>query len=78
MASSNQSQHNTRCIDIDIPLEGTSKTVHLQILPGDIITTDTQAVVVFRAKDSTVKGDCVRVLQAAGQSIDAEYQRVKS
>ena len=77
MKFSRQSQHDTRRIDIAIPLEGTSENVHLQILPRDITTEATQAVVVFRAKDGMAKGASLRVLQAAGQSVDASFSALR-
>ena len=68
----------SKCIDRYMPIEGTSKSVHLQILQGDITTGDTEAVVVFRARDGTTTGDSLRVLQAAGQQkIDDEYRSVQ-
>ena len=69
----------TKCIDTYIPIEGTSKSVHLHILQGDITTGDTQAVVIFRAKTGAAQGDSLRILQAAGQqNIDAEYWYVQA
>ena len=65
--------------DVYLPIEeGTSKHVHLQILQGDITQENTQAVVVFSSQDGTTEGDSLRLLQAAGDKIEAEYQAAKA
>ena len=66
-------------IDSYIPIEkGTSKQVHLQILQGDILTENTEAVVVFRSQDGTAEGDSKRLLQKAGDRVEAEYQAARA
>ncbi|XP_072015258.1 uncharacterized protein [Amphiura filiformis] len=69
----------TKSFDVYIPLKkGSSQHVHLQILQGDIIKENTQAMAVFRSDTDIAEGDSLRILQAAGDGIKAEYQRAKT
>ncbi|XP_072037127.1 uncharacterized protein [Amphiura filiformis] len=69
----------TKSFDVFIPIEqGTSKHVHLQILQGDITKENINAMAVFRSDTDIAEGDSLRILQAAGDGIEAEYQHAKT
>ncbi|XP_072022576.1 uncharacterized protein [Amphiura filiformis] len=69
----------TKSFDVFIPIEqGTSKHVHLQILQGDITKENTHAMAVFRSDTGNAEGDSLKILQAAGDGIEVEYQRAKT
>ncbi|XP_072022574.1 uncharacterized protein [Amphiura filiformis] len=69
----------TKSFDVFIPIEqGTSKHGHLQILQGDITKEHTHAMAVFRSDTDNAEGDSLRILQAAGDGIEAEYQNAKT
>ena len=73
-----------KSFDCFIPIEeGTSKRVHLQILEGDIITENIDAVVVFKhqlfgSNEGVPEGDSLRILHAAGDGINDEYATAKA
>ena len=77
LPSGSKSQ-STRSFDAYIPIQETSQHVHLQILQGDIEKENTDVLVIFRSDKGTVDGESLRLLQAAGDAVEAEYQNVKA
>ena len=69
----------TRSFDVFMSIqEGSSHHVHLQILQGDILKEKTDVVVVFRSDTDRAEGDSLRLLQAAGDGVETEYQAAKA
>ena len=66
-------------MDAYVDIARTSHSVHVQIKIGNIINDNSDVVVVFRSalNGVTELADSERVLQAAGDEVEAEYQRVK-